>query len=128
MAKRRNISPSDRARMIELQSIGCIPCLMDGRRQVPPDTHHHTDARGRLGHKISTAECPWHHRGLSNGFNDAAQAKRFMGPSRAKDPIEFEQRYGTDEQLLARQERELEALRSRTIGGRPKGHALPRIA
>jgi hypothetical protein len=125
----KQIKDVDRARFAEFQRIGCIPCNMDGRRLVPPDSHHHKDGNARLGHQVSTAECPWHHRGCTAGFNDAEQAKRFLGPSRALHPEEFRAKYGPDEHLLELQERLLGYSRSMIVGGlKPRCKPLPRIA
>lgn len=94
---------SDGLRYARLQEIGCLACRKDGKNGVPSDMHH--PLRGyRIGARVVTPLCIWHHRGLCVGNPD--EFAKQHGPSLHHHAKQFRERYGTDEQLLA----ELEVL------------------
>lgn len=86
-------------RFQSIQDVGCVACLIDGNFGAPCDIHHILSGGRRIGHEVTVGLCPWHHRGVPDGMSDAI-AKILLGPSMAKNPREFRERYGTDTELL----------------------------
>lgn len=71
---------------------GCIACRMDGLGVVPPAVHHILRGGVRMGHLFTLPLCdPGHHQ------NGAQFGKVSRHPWKAR----FEQRYGSEEYLLA---------------------------
>lgn len=97
VGRTERITASDRKRFRALQDIGCICCLLDGYRNIPAEIHHITEAGRRLGHDHTIPLCPWHHRSAAESVYD-----HFKGPSLAKGKRDFEERYGTEIELLAK--------------------------
>jgi len=130
--KGQTIGQQEQLRFANMQQIGCIPCILEGelrdtnRRGTPGDVNHllqGQDKGYRLGHQYTVCECPWHHRGVLESppiYSEALVAvvehnKLLRGPSRALHNREFHERYGTDVQLLARQNREIQILQDLTV-------------
>lgn len=130
--KGQNITAADERRFAQMQQIGCIPCIIEGelrgvnRRGTPGDVNHLLQGQDhgyRLGHKYTVSECPWHHRGVletptlyNMGLTGVVQyQKHVRGPSRALHNREFHKRYGSDVELLARQDEEIEKLEDLTV-------------
>lgn len=74
------------AKMIEL---GCLPCLLDGIHGSPA-TISHVHEPGYRQHDLTYPACPIHHL-----YDHAVQGT----PNRHRNPIEFQERYGTDREL-----------------------------
>lgn len=97
----------DRQRRFRLiQEIGCLPCRMRGW-YAAPDVHHlnlgsHAGQK-RLGDESTIGLCPYHHRGVT--ALPMGQAYRALGPALARNPSEFREVFGSDEKLLAEQNR-----------------------
>lgn len=89
--------------------VGCIACRIEGRGYVAPDIHHLTDYGRRRGHRFTIGLCPAHHR--------HEHADPAYGPNLARDKWEFEQKYGTDDELLEQTDDWLEFFFRNTIGG-----------
>jgi len=77
---------------------GCIACRLDGMQPRPTAVHHIVDGGRRLGHLFSLGLCdPGHHQGGES-----------LGlVSRHPWKARFEQRYGTEMDLLAFLRREI---------------------
>ena len=74
-----------------ITQIGCIVCLVHWDVQTPAEVHH-IDGKTKTGSHLKTIPlCYAHHRSGEDGF---AWVSRH--PHKAK----FEERYGTDEELL----------------------------
>jgi hypothetical protein len=92
---------ADRERFRLLQVIGCLPCRIDGRPWVPADVHHLLSGGRRRGHAFTLPCCPHHHRGLiPPDCRNQREAEERYGPSLAVSPKAFQERYGTEEELL----------------------------
>lgn len=77
---------------------GCIACRMDGQPPRPTAVHHILRGGRRMGHLHSLPLCdPGHHQ----------QGQQLGLVSRHPWKAKFEQRYGTEEELLARLRAEL---------------------
>jgi hypothetical protein len=112
---KRRITQTDRRRFELLQEVGCVACLIEDELQgqlrlslTPSDVHHLLSGGRRKGHQSTIPLCPWHHRGV--GAMGLWQTRALYGPSMATEPRAFRDRYGTQAELLARVERELQRL------------------
>lgn len=98
---------------MRLQDIGCICCFKEGFPGVPVDAHHLVDKGYREhsgGNAATLPLCPWHHRGVPpSGLSESA-ALFTAGPSLALHKRRFIQTYGTERELLAEVDEEIERL------------------
>lgn len=70
---------------------GCICCRLDGHAPRPTAVHHILRGGVRMGHLHTLGLCdPGHHQG----------GQQFGMVSRHPDKAQFEQQYGTEQQLL----------------------------
>lgn len=83
--------------MGRISEYGCIACRIEGRYR-PAAVHHITSAGRRIGHLFTIPLCdPGHHKdGRALGMVSVHEAKK-----------SFEQRYGTQLELLGRLKVEL---------------------
>jgi hypothetical protein len=84
-------------RFRRLKEIGCIACWMEGDMNVHPEIHHlnlggHAGQK-RRGDEFTIPLCEWHHQG---------KVPERRGPSLKWSPKVFREKYGTDDQLLAK--------------------------
>ena len=77
---------------------GCVACLLDGVWPRPACVHHILRGGVRMGHLFTLPLCPGHHQ---DGTGAPGLIARH--PYKAR----FEQRYGSEFDLLARLKREL---------------------
>lgn len=82
------------------QEIGCVPCLLKGLGFNPADWHHVLRGGRRVNHSHGFANCPLHHRNIIPSGYTEKQVKEVMGPSMAANPKEFEEEFGTQEELV----------------------------
>lgn len=70
------------------------------------DAHHLLSGGRRRGHRFTIGACPWHHRGVRpyREMTDK-EATEIFGPSLAHGSKPFHAFYGSDDELLALQER-----------------------
>jgi hypothetical protein len=98
---------AERVRMGRIAEMGCVACRKQGLGRVTPaEVHHLTKCGRRRGHSYTVALCRWHHRGVCWAKIDEATA--MWGPSYFHDATDFRARYGSDDELLAYQNRLLE--------------------
>lgn len=101
---------AQRARFDAIRDSGCIACRMLGLPWMPCHVHHLTvggrHGQKRRGHDYTIGLCPYHHVG-----EDAHRWALELGPSYAREPRAFRERFGDDEALLAYQERLIEERR-----------------
>lgn len=75
---------------------------MTGRAWVPePCDIHHTN--GGDNHDETYGNCPWHHRGIRKNELDMLEMQIHFGPSLARNPKRYHDRYGSERELLAYQ-------------------------
>ncbi len=90
---KRTPTAQERAWMDAITTLGCIACLIDGHPGTPGAVHHILRGGRRIGHLHSICLCdPGHHQ---NGQERGVVSRH---PYKAR----FEQRYGTEPELLAR--------------------------
>ena len=102
-------------RFERLKRSGCRACDVNARRWWAVcdgegcDAHHLLSGGRRIGHDATIALCPWHHRGIrpADCATDADAFHKY-GPSLANGSKPFRETYGTDDELLAEQNRILE--------------------
>ena len=108
----------DVARFMAMKSIGCVACWLNrlqGRASASPGHHnleiHHLLSGGRrIGHHATVCLCHFHHQGKRLPFVQygyRAQAEIY-GPSLEREPRRFREVYGSDEVLLAFQNKLIE--------------------
>lgn len=91
-AGKRTPTKQEAAWMDAITALGCIACLIDGFPGTPGAVHHLLRGGLRIGHLHSICLCdPGHHQ------NGAPLGKVSRHPWKAR----FEERYGTEEELLA---------------------------
>jgi hypothetical protein len=88
-------------RFRRLKELGCIPCWSIGIPDVYPEINHlnlggHAGQK-RLGDEFTEPLCVWHHQG-----HGPASLYERLGPSLKLHPNEFRERFGSDEQRLAK--------------------------
>jgi hypothetical protein len=83
----------ERAWMDSIVAYGCIACRLDGLGFTPPAVHHILRGGQRIGHLFTLPLCdPGHHQG--------GQPRGMV--SRHPWKTRFEERYGTEMELLAK--------------------------
>lgn len=92
---------SECARFDKLLELGCIACILDGRKdKTLAEIHHFLSGNRRIGHHATVPLCTWHHTGTSTECNPKALLE-LLGPSFHKHTRAFRARYGSDSELLA---------------------------
>lgn len=84
---------AEKAHLNALAELGCIVCINLGYGKTPSEIHHLRDGVGggqRNSHKNAIPLCHAHHR--TGGYGVAFHAGK----------AEFENRYGTERELLAK--------------------------
>lgn len=106
----RSIKPPTKAekkRMARIVELGCVACRLDGDWPEAcglPEIHHLLDGGVRRGHSFTVGLGSWHHRGIVvPAFGQIEAMTRSFGPSLYHDARDFHARYGSDEELLAYQ-------------------------
>lgn len=103
----------EQVRFEAMRRIGCIACLKNqevGRASATLvlrrlEIHHLLSGGRRIGHEATICLCHFHHQAKFLPYVDygyTAQAEAF-GPSLEREPRRFHEVYGTDQELLARQ-------------------------
>lgn len=103
---------AEAARLERITAGECVCCHLNhdlGRLRAAfrgCDAHHLLSGGRRRGHMFTIGACPWHHRGV-RPFREMTdkEASDLYGPSLAHGSKPFHAMYGTDNELLALQER-----------------------
>lgn len=83
----------------DLQSIGCVVCVLNGILETPGDVHHLLSGGKRISHSHTIVLHPWYHRGVTDG-RGLDEYVELYGPSLALDKRGFERTFGTERELL----------------------------
>ncbi len=95
--KGKGLTKADKARHDIMRDIGCIICK-DLEGCFTPTAIHHIDGKTKAGaHQKTLGLCFWHH------MADQQQPKTPAYTSRHPDKTAFEARYGSEAELLERQ-------------------------
>ena len=98
------------ARIVACKEGPCMACevLRDLGRTIHSgdgcDYHHLLSGGRRRGHRYGIALCGWHHRGVSDWGCTAPEMRVAFGPSLMDGSRLFHAAYGSDAELLARQD------------------------
>lgn len=84
-----NPTANQRKRWDKIAALGCLPCLIDGTEGTPAGISH-AHGHGYRQHGKVWASCEIHHL-----YQHAVDGI----PNRHKNPIEFADKYGTDDEL-----------------------------
>lgn len=102
---------AERARMDAIKEQGCVIARMLGLGWLPAEIHHLTlggrHGAPRLGHMATVGLNTWSHRGVPLPGWTVEQCEARLGPSYARAPRAFRERW-PDERLLEAQNRLLE--------------------
>lgn len=91
--------------------VGCLVAQILGLPFIPAAVHHFNvgghHGQKRRGHDYTIALNDWSHQGrpLTEYGWSAEDCRRILGPSFAIEPNAFRERFGTDDELLALQNR-----------------------
>jgi hypothetical protein len=108
------MSKAESARVVAAKEGRCMACEAWSARghisgyfvwDAGNDYHHLKSGNMRRGHRFGIGLCGWHHRGLLIHGWDAKYTRQVYGPSLMDGSRLFHEAYGTDEELLARQDR-----------------------
>lgn len=86
---------------------GCLVCHILGIGRLPAEIHHLTvggrHGQKRRGHDYTIGLNSWSHRGEPLPGWTIEECERRLGPSYARSPNAFRERFGDDDTLLALQ-------------------------
>ncbi|MEJ7746327.1 MAG: Ref family recombination enhancement nuclease [Luteimonas sp.] len=97
---------AEQARFDAIKQGPCLACWKRGKPSHTPEVHHLLSGGIRRGHLFTIGLCCWHHRAFVAG--DGSWHKAFRetyGPSLAEGSKKFHAEFGSDDELLALQER-----------------------
>lgn len=104
VGKTKPPTAAQRRRMTRIKQLGCILCRELGLGIMPCEIHHITDCGRRLGHDHTVGICCWHHRGEPWTLDmRPSQMTATVGPSLAKNKRAFVSEFGTELDILKRQ-------------------------
>ena len=99
----KNPTKAEQRRMSDIAHGVCLPCHLSGIETHYPQVNHLLKSGKRLGHWATDGECPWHHQGDFHEGWSRERMTKFYGPSRRHDLREFRRCYGTDIELIEKQ-------------------------
>lgn len=102
------MTPAARERRFRrIREIGCLCCRLRGWF-VRPEVHHlNLDGKAgqkRRGDEFTIGLCSYHHQGHLPAHMNRASVRRMLGPC-LKESREFRKAFGSDDKLLAEQNR-----------------------
>lgn len=107
-----NPTKAESARIVAAKEGRCICCLILHERgeldeqmiASPCDYHHPKSGNIRRGHRFGFALCRWHHERHPWGQWTHRQMAKFYGVSLKDGSALFHRTYGSDDELIARQD------------------------
>jgi len=112
---------SNQRRFRRIYEIGCLACRKFGWFSECQVHHLNLDEHAgqkRLGDEATIGLCPWHHQGQPLGSMTAAQCRRCVGPSMQAEPSRFREVFGSDVDLLRRQNELINQAEMNVVGRR----------
>lgn len=106
-------------RFRRIYDVGCLCCRVRGWRNECQAHHLNLGQHAgqpRLGDDATVGLCPWHHEGKPVGGRTQAQCRRMLGPSMALESKAFREEFGSDADLLAKQNELIAELESCVVG------------
>lgn len=112
MTRAKSATKAQRERMAAIKSGPCMACLVlvergrlpDFKADGPSDAHHLKSGNLRRGHDFTIALCGWHHRAVPDWGHTAGDMREVYGPSLMDGSRLFREAFGSDDELLQRQE------------------------
>lgn len=107
---------AEAARIVACKEGLCVACVIWGEMPGVPwnfmvhpgcDYHHLLSGGRRRGHMFGVGLCGWHHRGLVGFGCTHEEMRAHYGPSLAEGSKPFHATFGSDDQLIARQDQML---------------------
>jgi hypothetical protein len=103
VGKTKAATVAEQARIERIIARGCLACRTALAEQAQRTEAHHLLSGGRRrGHAFTVPLCGWHHRGEPPPGWNTKQAREAFGPSLRLESRAFHERYGSDDELLAR--------------------------
>ena len=102
------LTKADLARREKIHAGHCMACIQRGinvKGSGAVQWHH---PAGKKRHDLTCGLCMWHHMGRIWCGRTHAQARAYYGPSLAEGSKPFHAEFGSNEELLARQNRMLQ--------------------
>lgn len=97
---------AEREHLAAVKAMPCIACNIactaDWISSWSTEVHHTLSGNRRRGHMFVLPLCSWHHRGEPLDGWAARSMEATFGPSLARSSRQFRERYGTDDELLAK--------------------------
>jgi hypothetical protein len=102
--KRRYIKPTkaESARMARISRLRCVACWDTGLCCGKTEVHHLLSGGKRRGHAYTIPLGLWHHQGIPLLESNTELMRLFFGPSLRLESKAFHERYGSDDELLAK--------------------------
>ena len=114
-------TPAQQARLDAIHAMPCIACFKEAKfankrgelrlgQAGKTEAHHLTDKGYRIhsgGHDATIPLCTWHHRGELIYPLSGTEMRQLHGPSFAKHKKEFIALYGSERELLAETDEQL---------------------
>lgn len=100
----RKPTKAEAKRMAAIKGMVCLACaLAPCPTYMPTEVHHLLSGNKRRGHLCTVPLCVYHHRGIRPTLGMAKdEAEELFGPSLALSSRHFRERFGNDDELLAR--------------------------
>jgi hypothetical protein len=101
---------AEAARIVACKEGPCVACVIwsETVSRFPVysggDYHHLLSGGRRRGHLFGICLCPWHHRGQPDWGETCASMRECYGPSLAEGSKPFHAEFGSDADLLAKQD------------------------
>ena len=103
----------DPKRYAALQEHGCVCCKALGTRlRMKVEAHHLVDMGNRKasgGDAATIPLCEWHHRGVPFMDQTKSFMERVFGPALSEGTRAFVKRWGTERELLAKVDAEIDS-------------------
>lgn len=99
----KSMTKPERDRITAIKEGECLACAQRGHEIAGVEAHHLLSGGRRIGHHATIGLCPWHHRGAVLFGATHAYMRAIYGPSLAEGSKPFHAEFGSDAELLARQ-------------------------
>ena len=96
---------AQKSRWDTMREIGCVVARLRGLGFVPGEIHHLTVCGRTISHDDTICLNPWSHRGVVFDGWTRMRCEQVFGPSLARGSKPFHAHFGSDDELLAEQER-----------------------
>lgn len=100
-----------KAEQVRFDAIKAGPCIACIQRGIDlsgmglVEVHHLLSGGRRIGHMATIGLCIWSHRAVVFDFHSHAEMREHYGPSLAEGSRPFHREFGSDDDLLAEQDR-----------------------